>query len=243
MSVIEQNNLINGKLKKSLTYLLAHGYFNRVCFILKTASLNDLNEKDTWWLDLKSNSTTRPKTSLPDGGQTDSKGVRGRTPLMLCSLLTSNEWAWRLTQDLLERGAFISCKDSNGHNALMYACLYERLPLLQLFSNAPGDYDILAVDKYGNTALHLASLSRSQAICTILHRLCQKFKINCFNVKKNAFGHTPYDLCKMNGHLFCINTLYSNENNQIILKSLAGNQILLTFFSFLIFNLQSNLRK
>jgi ankyrin repeat protein len=80
---------------------------------------------------------------------------------------------------LLENGAQLSHKDSHGFNALMYACLYERSNIAELILNAPGgDFNLLDKDNYGNTAFHLASLSRNDKLCFILAKLAQKFGIN-----------------------------------------------------------------
>ena len=77
--------------------------------------------------------------------------TRGRTPLMLCSLIEDPAWSYSIAQNLIEKGADLALKDSNGYNALMYACLYEVTHIIELFLNAPSDYNLLNTDTYGNT--------------------------------------------------------------------------------------------
>lgn len=84
--------------------------------------------------------------------------IIGRTALMLCSLIENDTWAYNIAQMLLERGASLDSKDSNGHNPIMYACIYQRSNLLKLFLNNVGDYGLLKKDRLGNTVFHLASL-------------------------------------------------------------------------------------
>lgn len=137
---------------------------------------------------------------------------------MLCSLIEDDAWSYSIAQNLIESGAKLGLKDSNGFNALMYACFYERTNILELFLNAPGDYNLLTKDKYGNTAFHLASLGRTEQNCTILHKLAAKFNIDVQSkVGKNYFDHTPYDLCKLNGHETCLKNLY-NKSVQFMLN-------------------------
>ena len=60
---------------------------------------------------------------------------------------------------------------------------------------------------------HLASLGKCEKNCALLHQLSNKFGIDPFSqVDKNFFGHTPYDLCKLNNHDNCLRTIYKIAN-------------------------------
>jgi len=134
----------------------------------------------------------------------------GRTSLMLCSLIQDQEWAFTIMQNLIEKGAYIHQQDSNGHNALMYTCLYQRPSLLELMLKASGDSHLYDKDIFGNTIFHLASVcSKTDLMCTILNETYTKYQTDVrFKMMRNHLGHTPYDLCKINGHEYCINNLY-----------------------------------
>ena len=99
------------------------------------------------------------RVSVHDMACLDYKKTVGRTALMLCSLIEDSVWALNIAQCLLERGAsIVDVTDSNGHNALMYACIYQRVELLECFLNIVGDYGLLYKDRFGNNVFHLASL-------------------------------------------------------------------------------------
>lgn len=258
--LISLNFYYKNKLKKSITYLIYSGYFDKIRELIeksKNQKNNDdedynvnslandqvnLNETDEWWIDLPSSitkknvsptnrflSTMSAPPMLPSRSQqkstssiahvrqslneqalfNKSRKTKGRTPLMLCSIIEDDSWAYGIAQNLIEKGAKLGLKDSNGHNALMYACLYERSNILELFLNAPGDYDLLAKDRYGNTAFHLASIGKTQHNCFILFKLALKFNIDPYTkIGKNYFGHTPFDICKLNNHESCLRNLY-----------------------------------
>ena len=292
--LISLNFYYRNKLKKSLTYLIYCGYFDKIRSLIESsahagkqattskqyeggteeAGINyynntyfypssssgaviekiDINETDEWWIDLPSSITKkslnqklyRPLTTAyltnkesmqtPNGATSNSlrfslnnleatakekpssapapvSRTRGRTPLMLCSMIEDNSWSYSIAQNLIEKGADLGLKDSNGYNALMYASLYERTNILELFLNAPGDYNILSKDLYGNTVFHLASLGKCQKNCGILHEIANKFGVDPFiQVEKNFFGHMPYDICKLNNHDYCLRTLYRSVN-------------------------------
>jgi hypothetical protein len=134
----------------------------------------------------------------------------GRTPLMFCASIENEKWSFGIAQNLLEKGAKLSLKDPNGLNALMYACIHSKESLVNLYLNALGDFHLLSVDNFGNTALHIASLGKNESICKILCDICVKYDINPLTAAhKNKLGHTPFDLCFLNRHKSCID----NYNN------------------------------
>lgn len=126
--IIELNNLNRYKLKRSLTYLLSHGYFKTVRALIQSrsgsgaAATVDLNETDQWWV-LNPNINlinkkcvvvrrdrhrilSRLQTSidfptaagrLASGNEPVGMPV-GRTPLMLCSMIEDDSWAYSIAQ-------------------------------------------------------------------------------------------------------------------------------------------------
>lgn len=147
----------------------------------------DVNETDEWWVDneayrrktattnigtvstlestlpiilpLVRNTSKTGRLSPNEQANLDYRKRIGRTSLMLCSLIEDDVWAFSVAQTLLERpGASLVQKDSNGHNAIHYAVMYERMNLLQLYLSIVGDYSLLSKDRFGNTVFHLASL-------------------------------------------------------------------------------------
>lgn len=77
---------------------------------------------------------------------------------------------------LFENGAQLDMKDTLGYSSLMYACLYERARIMELFLNASGtEFDIFDKDNYGNTVFHLASMHPSENMCCICDTIATKF--------------------------------------------------------------------
>ena len=233
--LVSYNFLFRDKLKKSPTYLIYNGFFTNVRNLIENldGSTFDVDETDSWRTDepnlYNRDGSANVKMVLPLIRHSNIVNVKnsttqftnhepyfkkpkitGRTPLMLCSLIEDDSWSYGIAQNLIEKGASMRIKDSNEQNSLMYACLYERAKLLDLFLNAPSDYDLLSKDKYGNTAFHLASIGQNEQSCSILHQMCLKFNIDPRKkLVKNHEGHTPYDLCKLNGHTNCVKNLYN----------------------------------
>ena len=148
--------------------------------------------------------------SSHDTANLDYKKTVGRTALMLSCLIEDDVWALNIAQCLLERGAsIVDTKDSNGHNALMYAVIYQRVRLLEVFLNLVGDYGLLNKDRFGNNVFHLAALGSNEAICEQLHKSFAKYRNHpMVNQSKNKKGHTPFYLCRSNGHDRCLSTIY-----------------------------------
>lgn len=194
---------------QSIIESLKKGYFTSARLLIETNSC-DFNEASKIEISPKmANSIFRI--------QSFQYPVSGRTPLMYCSLIEDDTWSYSLAQMLVEKGASLSLKDNNGLNALMYACLYQRIKLVSLFLNAMGDFNILDCDSLGNTALHLASLGRNQAICNLLVEKCLKYNIN--ETPKNKAGIVPIQICQQNRHDRCvslINTISTKVNKNVI---------------------------
>ncbi len=151
------------------------------------------------------------KMSPKEIAELDYRKRVGRTSLMLCSLIEDDIWALNIAQIILERpGASLTQKDSNGHNAIHYAVMYQRYSLLELFLNVIGDYGLLAQDRFGNTVFHLAGLlSKNDGICQLLHSAFLKYKNEPTDkLTKNKKGDTPIVLCHNSGHEGCMRNVY-----------------------------------
>ncbi|RMZ97725.1 receptor-interacting serine threonine- kinase 4-like [Brachionus plicatilis] len=121
---------------------------------------------------------------------------------MMCSMIEDDSWSYSLAQNLIEKGAKLGPKDSYGFNAFMYACLYQKHCVLELFLSSPGDFSLYSKDQFGNTCFHLAALARNDSICSILRTIVVKFN-QTQTIERNKFGHGPIDLCKLNNHQSC----------------------------------------
>lgn len=228
------------KRKQSLIYTLRRGYFTQARLLLEN---NEANPNEIYRSTDNSITTITPiinngSSSITNASQNNPLSVitnltqvinsayalDGRTPLMFCSLIEDDTWSYGIAQNLIEKGAKIGYKDPNGLNALMYACMHQRKNLVNLYLNALGDYSLLAIDNFGNTAMHIASLGRSQDICITLCNILVKYDINPLkDIPKNKFGHKPHEICAANGHTKCIENYYLV--NERFINKLNNNKI------------------
>ncbi|XP_071800293.1 uncharacterized protein [Asterias amurensis] len=120
-----------------------------------------------------------------------------RTPLILCALLEQATWGVGIARMLLEMGALVGLPDKQGRNALIYACIYRRLELVEIFLRAV-DFDLNHRDRFGNTALFYAASSGNIDIVT---ELVKKFKHFGEKLDRgNKCGMTPLlEACRL-GH-------------------------------------------
>ena len=222
------------KRKQSICHTIRRGFFTNVRHLLENlkADPNELFEASTAQplsafltpiISNINNSSGPPVITNLNLIINSIYSFHGRTPLMLCASVEDETWAYGIAQNLLEKGAKIGLKDPNGLNALMYACIHSNKSLVNLYLNALGDYHLLSVDNFGNTAIHIASLGQSESICKTLCDVCVKYDINPLtDIPKNKFGHTPYDLCFANGHKSCIDNY--NKINEYFLSKRAKQQ-------------------
>jgi len=130
----------------------------------------------------------------------------GKSPLMICCCEEDEKWAIGVATMILQQTNTDTTKrDGNKMDMLMYACLFEREHLFNLFIKAI-TLKIDRRDKYGNTSLHYAVLSGNKNITTGLVQLMidknEKFEI------RNINGNTPFDLVP-NDEIF---ELFSAQN-------------------------------
>ena len=112
----ELNSYYRSKLRRSLTYLITQGYFQTVRSLIQSKTV-DLNETDQWWL-LNPNVElvnkkcllvrrdryrilSRLQSSIDCLNRFGSPqlGIAlGRTPLMLCSMIQDDSWAFSIAQ-------------------------------------------------------------------------------------------------------------------------------------------------
>ncbi len=234
--------------KQSIINAIRRGYFSHVRYLLENTSIdpneiyqssattNSIQVSPTLLLPVISN--TQNPSSLPVITNLTQiinsiYSFNGRTPLMFCASIEDETWSYGIAQNLIEKGAKVGLKDPHGLNALMYACIHQKKSLVRLYLNAPGDYNVLGVDNFGNTAMHIASLGHLESICKILNDTCVKYDINPLtDIPKNKFGHTPFDLCIANGHKSCINnfnTLNEYFSNKRAIKKKGPSRIQTAF--------------
>lgn len=182
---------MRSQMQNSLTLSIYNGQMFQAKRLI-ASQLADLNETDSWWLLMR-----KKKEKLK---------AWNRNSLMYCSMIENDSISYSIGQQLVESEAKLSMLDSNHFSCLMYACLYERAFLVKLFLTAVYDIQILTVKdkKHGLTVFHLASLGKNQNICHNLNKFAvKKFNLN-IDLMKNAYGHTPFDLCKLNKHEECM---------------------------------------
>ena len=122
------------------------------------------------------------------GADVNERDGSGRTPLILCALITDKKWSVGLARLLLENGARISKCDTQGFNALHHACVNQRSELVDVYLKAL-DCDIHSRCKNGNTSLHYAASLGNRAIVKTLAELVLKYKLSLDPINKK--GLTP----------------------------------------------------
>ena len=111
-----------------------------------------------------------------------------RTSLMELCFLDDEDKAFGLAKMLLENGAELGFQDSQGLNALSYACILKRKKLVTLFLRFV-DYNLNAVDRDANTALFHAI---TVGDLPIVKMLVKKLKYYGLSVDtQNHKGETP----------------------------------------------------
>ncbi|KAL7889627.1 hypothetical protein AOLI_G00018850 [Acnodon oligacanthus] len=104
---------------------------------------------------------------IESGVDVNGRDAEGRTLLMLCCLHEGQDWAVGVARMLLMNKGQVGLTDSYGRSAFIYAVLYQRLGLVQMFLQAL-DFDLNARDLMGQTALDYANQTGNQAIKKLL---------------------------------------------------------------------------
>ncbi|XP_022100213.1 ankyrin repeat domain-containing protein 50-like [Acanthaster planci] len=141
------------------------------------------------------------------GDDVNCRDANHRTPLILCALVEQEQWGVGIARMLLEMGALAGLVDKQGRNALIYACIYRRLELVEVLLSAV-DFDLNHRDRFGNTALfYAASGGNADVVATVV----KKFKHFGETLDKpNKFGMTPLlEACRL-GHERVARTLVEN---------------------------------
>ena len=111
-----------------------------------------------------------------------------RTPLMELCFLDDEDKAFGLAKMLLENGAELGLQDTQGLNALSYACILKRKKLVTLFLRFV-DYNLNAVDRDANTALFHAITVGDLPIAKMLVKKLKYYDLSVDT--QNHKGETP----------------------------------------------------
>ena len=137
---------------------------------------------------------------VDQGYDVNARDSEGSTPLILCSMVSSEAWSVGLARLLLEHGARISLYDKQGYNALHHACISQKEKLVEVFLSAL-DCHIHSKCKKGNTSLHYAASLGNLDIVKLLSQLLVKFKLKLD--PKNKKGLTPLHQAWREDNLDC----------------------------------------
>ncbi|MGH0157429.1 UNVERIFIED_CONTAM: hypothetical protein FKN15_056106 [Acipenser sinensis] len=141
---------------------------------------------------------------IESGARVNGTDEDKRTPLMICSLHDGETWALGVARILLMHAAKVGISDKKGRNALIYAVLYERQDLVELFLKAL-DYDLNHSDCEGCTALWYAAKLGNVNIATVLLKCMKKYSLDVD--KPNNYGFTPLIQACHLGHQQCATVL------------------------------------
>ena len=173
-------NYILPKKQYTVVYVIKKGYFNLVRHLLDLGVNADyVSEKDDHQL---------------------------RTPLILCTFIRDEKWAFNLAQNLLSVGASMKKVDKNRLTPIHYCCAFGHDKLLELFLNSL-DFDILeSLDINGNSCMHYALRSHNlRCVQLIIRKYTNTFEekmvapnatsnVNEKINSENHFGLRPIDL-------------------------------------------------
>ncbi|XP_071799978.1 uncharacterized protein [Asterias amurensis] len=134
----------------------------------------------------------------------NSRDQNQRTPLIVCSLSSDNDdMVKACAVILLLKGAQICLSDRLGKNALSWACVRNKVQLVQLFlSDYPNrfQFDLRKRDRDGNTALHLAAREGNTEIVELLFDASEESELHAVVTDRNIRGETPLHLAAKRGN-------------------------------------------
>ena len=131
---------------------------------------------------------------------TDCTNVHRMTPLHYAVMSKSI----RMVRLLINCGAFIDPQDNSGKTPLMMACQRGDANICQLLID--NDASMSIFDMSGSTALHFASMGRSNS--------CLRIILGCEKTNKDSvdfFNNTPLHLACMNGSTTMVRILLSSD--------------------------------
>lgn len=139
-----------------------------------------------------------------------------RTPIMQCAFMVPEAWGVGTARNLIENGVRLDSRDKFGRNALHYACIYERIGLINVLLKAI-DFDLNQSDKLGNTALHYAVMSSNTAVAQIISKFFQRYKIGA--EKSNKRGYTALGEANRLGNTTCARIIEQDHYDGAIVIS------------------------
>nr|XP_002730494.1 PREDICTED: ankyrin repeat domain-containing protein 24-like [Saccoglossus kowalevskii] len=150
---------------------------------------------------------TRLLVSL--GANIEKRDRDGRTPLMLCTVINNQEYAFKMFMILLRAGAYTNVRDNHGRSVLNYACLYGRVRMLKRLLKEE-ILELNFTDENGDTPLNHAAISGQLEIVKILVEELTRFGMPVD--MRNKQGYTALLLATKHGNYECARVLL-NEGN------------------------------
>ena len=134
-----------------------------------------------------------------------------RTPLILCAVVEDERWALSVARLLIENGAKIWLSDKTGKNALMAACLNERVALIDVFLHSL-DFNLNAQDKFGCSALHHCAMCGNIEMCRVV--LSRLLRYDLPILLHNKDNKTPVECAIELGYIDCAEEIAADARNQ-----------------------------
>ncbi|XP_070562546.1 protein phosphatase 1 regulatory subunit 12A-like [Ptychodera flava] len=139
----------------------------------------------------------------------NTKDGDGKTPLILCCELESQNAAVNIARLLLQNGADVMLTDLEGVNAMMYACRLRRRGMVAMFLSQ-GNCKLAHQDKRGYTALHYVAANGDLSILIMLIDHHKKYRVAVDTLTNH--GETALILAAKHGHTECARVLVSRGN-------------------------------
>ena len=133
-------------------------------------------------------------------------GVRSIRPLMMACYITDSKKQLSIVRSLLNYGGDPALTDGHLRNSLMYACAFATKETVGTLLFA-AEYDLNAVDKNGNTALHYCADTGNVSIQNLLLQELQRLQLD-INVRNKLFL-TPFSTALLCQNIECAEFLYS----------------------------------
>ncbi|XP_075263138.1 uncharacterized protein LOC142354670 [Convolutriloba macropyga] len=145
------------------------------------------------------------------GCNVNERDQENRTPLMLCAVVEDEKWSLSVARLLIENGAKIWLCDKTGKNALMAACLNERLSLIEVLLQSL-DFNLNAQDKFGCTALHHCAMCGNTKISKLIVNRLLRYDLPI--LLTNKINKTPVDCALELGYFECAEAISADAKIQ-----------------------------